>query len=378
MENKTSVKGRNKQFDFMLAVGIIFVIFGHNHQPANLFYPAYYFHMSLFFFISGYFFKPQATMGDKLNYFIKKTKTQLIPYLLLNLLFGIITYLLKQSNINLGGDITLNNIFISPFDRGDHYTLYLSAWFLFNLYFISIIANILYQKYLHINIGIAIITFIIMLFLLEKGEAKGNSMWMTFAIRTGFGFSFFSLGFLFKQFENKLKEYILKPITIVALFLAVNILNTNFGNISYSIMTGSVGNKNVIVPVITSICIIFIIYIIAHHCVAVIKDNSVVYLIGQNTFSIMVWHFTAFWLVNFILYSLGFVPFKELSNVYFKLNVDKLWLIYQIPAVVFPIMLANAYRNAKQSLISYLPSNKASTAKKQAKSGKTNKKGISG
>lgn len=348
------INSRNKQWDLMRAIGIIFVVWGHNYQPPFLFFPAFYFHLSLFFFISGYFFKPQITIIDKTVYIFKKTRNQLLPYFAFNLFFGLITMWLRPMGINLGLNLSLESMFLAPFGRGDQFVLYLAAWFLFNLYFISIFAGLVYQKNIRVNIGIVILASIMMLIFLDIGNSPNNSVLMIFIIRSIFGFGFFSLGYLFRLFESQIQKLIVRPITIVILYLIVNVLNVNFGNISYSIMFGNVSNNSVVVPVLTSVCIILLVYVIAFYAIKMLKKNSLLYEIGRYSYSIMIWHLTFFFLVNFILYKLSLIPYSALSDVYFRYEIEKLWLIYQIPAIIIPVMMALGFNLARQRILNFL------------------------
>lgn len=332
----------------MRAIGIIAVVWFHNYQPPFLFFPSSYFIFGLFFFISGYFFKPLITIKDKLSYFIKKTRKLLLPYFVLNFFFGLFTMWLATMDIHLGSDLTLHNIFVMPFSGGDQFHLYLATWFLFNLYFINIFAGIVYQKNSAINISIAAGIVIAMLVFLNFGKNHNNSMWMIFFVRSAFGFGFFSLGYLLHLFEPRIQKFIIKPIAIIILYLIFDVLSTNFGNISYDILFGSVGNNLVIVPILASLCIILMLYIISFHVVKILKKKSIVYVIGQNSFAIMVWHLTFFFLVNLTLYKLRLIPYSALSDVFFRYKVEKLWLVYQIPGVFGPILLVGGYHFIKQ------------------------------
>lgn len=345
------VNSRNKQLDLMRAVAIVSVVWGHNYQPPFLFFPAFYFHISLFFFISGYFFRPQVTIKDKVQYFFKKTRNLLIPYLAFNLFFGLLTAWLRSVNIHLGADLNLESMFVAPFGGGDQFVLYLAAWFLFNLYFISIFAGLVFQKNVKVNIGIVVLAFIMMLVFLNNGKNPNNSMWTIFMCRSIFGFCFVGLGYLFHLFESQISKIIVKPITVVILYMIVNILSANFGNISYSILFGNVSNDLVLVPVITSLCIILLVYTFAFYVTKILKPNSLIYEIGQYSFSIMVWHLTLFLLVNSILYKLSIIPYSALSDVYFRYNVEKLWFIYQLPAIIIPVLIMKAYNLMKLKVL---------------------------
>ena len=254
---------------------------------------------------------------------------------------------LKPSGIYLGGDINFYNLFIAPFGRGDQFALYLAAWFLFNLYFVSIFAGIVLQKNIKVNIGIIAIACIFMLIFLHTNEEPNSSI-LPFISRSIFGFCFLGFGYLFRLAEPRMQKLIIKPVTIVVLYLIVNILSANFGNIWYSILFGNVRNDIVIVPVITTFCIIFMVYIISFYLDFLFKLNPFIYEIGRHSGSIMSWHLFFFFVLNWYFYERGFIPLAALSNVYFNYNLDKLWLFYQIPAIALPVLMAMYYHNLKQ------------------------------
>lgn len=348
------IHSRNKQIDIMRAFGIIFIIWGHSYQPPFVFFPVFY-ALALFFFTSGYFFTPQVTIRDKFRYFLKKTRKQLILYLLFNLFFGLLTTWLKPKGINLGLDLNLETFFIYPFGRGDQFVLYLSAWFLLNLYFISIFAGIVFQKSNKVNIFISVCAFILMcISLLFTYNKPDISMWVTFFSRCAFGFAFFCIGYLVHTYEPKIQKFVVMPINVIILYLIFDVSKKNFGDVNYDILFGNVNNQIVIVPILATLCIIFILYIGAFYLKNILSQHSFIYLIGQHTFSIMVWHLTCFFLVNFILYKLTFVTFMDLSNVYFTYNIENLWIVYQLPAIVLPILLIETYYLIKQKCLSFL------------------------
>jgi len=341
---KRRIKSRDKHWDLIRAVGIVFVVLGHNYQPAYIFFPAFYFQVSIFFFISGYFFKPQTSFLGKAKLIYKKTETQLLPYLLLNLFFGIFTMWLKSLGINLGADLNFETMFIMPFSGGDQFNLYLAAWFLFNLYFINVVAALFYVKDIKKNLPLIGAAIIFMLIFLIIGNQSSKSIWMIFLIRSAFGFGFFSLGYLFHQFEKQIQKVIIHPYSMIFLYLSVNIINVNFGNVSYTIVHGNINNQIVIVPVISSLAIILFIYAVTYYAKRAFKPDSFIYQVGQYSYAIMVWHLTVFFLINLIFYQLSLIPFSSLSQVFYKYQEQKFWLIYQIPAIVVPVLMAKIHQ----------------------------------
>ncbi|KAF0814765.1 hypothetical protein IGB42_00820 [Andreprevotia sp. IGB-42] len=336
---------RNTQFDLMLAIGIIFVLMGHSHQPAFLFYPAYAFHMGLFFFISGYFFKPPVALAEKARFIARKSRTQLLPYLALLLLFGVLTQLLRKAGLNLGAEMDMNSLVWGVFERADQFNLYLSAWFLMTLYLVNVVAAIAFGKQLGRNLVVMLVAAALFYQLLEMGKLNYGD-WHLQLIRCGFGFFFFGLGYLFRVFEAALKPLLLKPAALIGLFVLVNVLNVHFGNLSYSILLGNIGNELVWVPVLSTLAIILMIYAAAHFLAQICTEKSLLLLIGRNTFAIMIWHFFAFLLLNLLLFALGLVKFEQLSDVYFRYQPEKTWVLYLAAGLFIPIGIAKLYRRA--------------------------------
>ena len=93
--------------DVMLALGIIFVVMGHNYQPDILKLPAYTFQVAIFFFVSGYFFKGQSGLKNKLLWLKKKTINLLGPYFIYNIFFAILTTYLISQGVYLGEKFTM-------------------------------------------------------------------------------------------------------------------------------------------------------------------------------------------------------------------------------------------------------------------------------
>lgn len=95
-------KKRIEWIDTAKGIGMIFVQMGHTYFPDIIINWIYSFHMPLFFFLSGVTYR-----GERYNfkeYFIRKIKSFLIPYLL----FCIISILSSRILQALSGNINLN------------------------------------------------------------------------------------------------------------------------------------------------------------------------------------------------------------------------------------------------------------------------------
>lgn len=351
MENKE--KTWNYKFLVLEALGIIFVVIGHN-QPINAFFNNvflfYQFHMALFVFVSGYFFKDNGVK----EFIGKKTKKLIGVYIIWNCIYGIIVNILKYVNIvNYGNDFNLYNIFVAPFiGSSNQFGFNAPAWFMISLYFIQLIYFFINKLLNKIKIKeristtiITIVFAIIVLKLYQKGLLQ--SEYWKLLIRVAFLLPFYLLGILYKKYEkyDKLNNYFIFTITIIV----QAILLQKFGRIDYNLNTFFIG-KNYIIYFIASINgIVFwlrISDIIARH----FENNKIIECIGKNTLPIMMHHLFCEFLLNLIISILNqkihvlnhFNQVDFQNNIWYKYDNSSngtINLIYAIIGIVIPILI---------------------------------------
>lgn len=342
---------RDKHVDVMLFWGILFVVMGHNYQLDWFFFPAYTFHMAFFFFISGYLFSIKETIKEKISFIFKKIRRQLIPYFLINLIVGIITFFLAKQEIMIGGGLSIKNLFVEPFISGHQYYLDVPLWFLLNLFLVNVIAQLInWRSTRKAKIIIFLIILPICLYLVYKGLDNYKDIRLTI-VRTGFALLFFEIGILMKEFKNQALKVLKNPATIAIMWAAVVLLRNFFGKIDYVIMLGSVQNKFFIIPVITTFLIVCISYVICYYLSEVLNDKSWIIKIGQKTFYIMALHLSIFFIINFIFYKFNIITIKQLSTYSFSYHVSKWFLVYQIPAILLPVLIGIAVDKIKPMII---------------------------
>jgi len=338
---------RNKQFDLMLAFGIIFVVLGHVYQPPSLFYPAYSFHIPLFFFISGYFFSIKTSIREKLSWSWHKTKSQLLAYFALNTFFAILYLALLKYDVITGQDITIHNFFVEPFMHAHQFWLLAPAWFLITLYLSSILLQlVLWKKNKTWILAVLALFVCINLYSLNEGLQLFKNYKLTL-VKTAFGSLFMLFGLAFKQFEDKVQKTLYNPITLILIIVLIDVLRENWGNmgsINLSISDGSVQNIHAFIPVLTSLLIIFLIYTICHLGTYLIKDNSIILSIGRGSFSIMSWHLFAFLVVDLILLIFGKTYIGDLCNVYSSYQPHKFWFFYASAGILLPLFFLKTYK----------------------------------
>lgn len=107
--------------------------------------PYYSFHMPLFAFISGYFYKKGSE--HRLGVYAKKKIIRLLgPYMVYNLMYGMIAQGLHRAGFAFGGDLSLWNLFVEPFITGHQFEYNLAAWFVPALFLVEM-ANVLYAAF---------------------------------------------------------------------------------------------------------------------------------------------------------------------------------------------------------------------------------------
>ena len=137
--------GINMQFCILSALGMFFVVDGHlNNSYLDIggLVPYYSFHMPLFAFISGYFYKRGSE--HRLGVYAKKKIIRLLgPYMVYNLMYGMIAQGLHRAGFAFGGDLSLWNLFVEPFITGHQFEYNLAAWFVPALFLVEM-ANVLF------------------------------------------------------------------------------------------------------------------------------------------------------------------------------------------------------------------------------------------
>ncbi|MFO0581990.1 MAG: acyltransferase family protein [Anaeromyxobacter sp.] len=342
--------GRLRHVDVMLAFGIVMVVMGHHHQPPYLFLDAYTFHMPLFFFASGYLATAKEGLGAKLRFLGGKARGQLLLYFRWNLFFAVLTFLLALAGVRLGYAIpafgtraevlaSLRGFFVQPFEDGHQYHLYLAAWFILQLFLVHVAFQVVVWRpgKAWATAALAVVAALLVP-VLEAGLQSFEDLRLT-GVRTALALFFFLAGHVVRLHEGRLARVLLAPWSLVAAFALVNVLAVNLGNIRYNFVLGNVSNVRVWVPVATSLLIVLMVFQLAHHAARFLPDRSPVYLLGRSTLDVLVWHFTVFLAVNAVLCALGLVPFEKLSDNWYAWEREKSWLLYEVPALVFPVLL---------------------------------------
>ncbi len=121
----------NRTMRILGAFGVILVAAGHLNLSAfdcGGLFPYYSFHVYIFLFIAGYFYREE----DEEHYgafLLRKAKTLMLPYLIFNLLYGILATVLLGRGFAIGEKLSPYTLFVSPFLGGHQFMYHFPSWF---------------------------------------------------------------------------------------------------------------------------------------------------------------------------------------------------------------------------------------------------------
>lgn len=350
---------RNKQFDILAAIGILFVVIGHCGGVTILphWFSIYSFHMPLFLFISGYFYHIENQKNIK-GTLINKVKKFVIPYFAWNLFYMCFLILVTKTGlVGLQANITLYNFFIEPFVHGNQFYFNHPSWFLLSLFLIQVvyllIRKVLSFLYAENEWGILFITFILgtcAVYVSYLGYKSGLGLVLT---KIFLGMFFYHLGYLYKV---KLEEvdvsrntryfFCVFLIQLILLFITkgntrISMWNGDYNNTPYSFM-----------PFLTALPAIAFYLRVSKILVPAVENNKTVCMIGQNTFSIMMHHQFTFFLINFVFFIVNiFVDLPQFdlyhaSSWYFYFfGNEQFRMVYLAAGMTVPIVIEKGSKN---------------------------------
>ena len=365
------MKSRNIELTVLKALGIIVVV--SCHSGVNLFnmigipislttelFPEYSYHMPLFIFASGYFYK-RIYESNLLELGVKRFPS-LIKYEKCNLFYFLLCFILIDLGF-LSRDInfTFKSLLIEPFLGGFQFYFNGPAWFVPFLFLLQIIftgiRKVIGLKFDSFRNGfdtnlrqesiflvILIVIGFISASLSNIYPVINDSMNMSQSfLRILFGLQFFQLGFFYKEFLEKKVNLSYISFLIVVIFKIIVYLI--FGYYTFSLRTIKFNNHSML-PFVVSIlgivyCLHLVKFIISIGCKINSRIISVICIIGDNTWSIMMHHLLIKWCLS------GIYDLKILPN---SLSVAGNYLISPILCIILPIVFAYLYDSLLSSL----------------------------
>lgn len=327
------MKGRVGWLDVGKGMGMVLVIFAHDHIPMMLKTFIYTFHMPLFFFLSGFLFSP-AKYRRFSSFFISKCKSLVIPYFS----FSIIVYSWFLVRYKMG-DVDYDHSLFKPLIgtiigiRNSDWTVHLGAlWFLTCLFITELLFYFLKTR-LKTNffVGIALIltSFLGYLYSIFLGEPLPWNIDAAFIAVLFYGF-----GHVYKENTQKLSHFFNRKSLLICCFLNIvtGYLNFLLSGERVDMYEGLYGNYALFIISAFSGIIAFLI------AVQKMRSNAVLEYIGRNSLIYLALH------QSIVFSTLNMVFKKTLENDSF---LGGIWIgsLYTIIAIVVIAPVAYFIKN---------------------------------
>ena len=213
---------------FLQTIGMAAVVLGHYNSIStalNNVFTYFSWHMPLFMFISGILFCRKLSSRGFLQTITVKIRKLLLPALFVNLCYGIIGMLMKnQGLLKYVHDLSLRTLLIDPFLDGYQFGIDIALWFIFQLFIIEILFNVLARlPGRFTDIAVTGIFFLAAVWTSRYsiGYGKNVTGLLLLLLRTGYMSFFFSLGITYEKHLRRLLQGIGKPLTWAAAVLLV-------------------------------------------------------------------------------------------------------------------------------------------------------------
>lgn len=357
---------RDTTMDIMKALGILAVVSGHAWSGTSLApYPPYSFHMPLFFFISGYFFKEDIAIHIK-KILTKNIIHLILPTLIFTFFYALISIVLYLFEFKfLNPEITIANLFVNPILASGAFDFNSAYWFIACLFFVKIYFEVVHRyiffiirKYIDINLLFLHILFILIYFIIAYCSVSMSINMFTnslisdfriFFLRILFALFFYYIGFLFRTYNAG--RYLNNLWVIFILFIIAQQILASGIKIDFWVQIMKFETH--IFPFVTSLNAIVFFYIISS-ILSKHSASSILVIIGQNSFPILLHHLFGFFILNILLVILGIVRIDEITSIYYQWNTVNTWYLYIVFGLAVSFIMHRYSNIIKILFLSYI------------------------
>lgn len=348
------------------------MVIGHAECPHALFMFLFEFHMPIFFITAGYFFSVKY-LNDEATFVKKRIKGLYLPFLKWAIFFTLIHNwmfdlgIMNEKYGNSANGVThpytwhqIQQNIVNCITEMGGYDQFLTGafWFFRALFIASILYLILFKlwKYLtrksnsidYNTIGVLVCVTMLLVCAWKTGGGLRIQNIVQGGYRDLMGTFYFGCGFLFKQYQNKIKQnwwLTVSYFIIVALFStyapASMDWNTSFNKFLLSP-----------IPAILGFLMVYNVSTWLDRHDGIIK-RFLVYC-GDNTLYIFIFHIVSFKLVSLIkiwYYNLDYLQIGCHMVVHYNSEKDLFWIPYSIAGVGIPLVWNYYYKRIKSSII---------------------------
>ena len=332
----------SNKINILKALAILIVVSGHLEFSLIPMFPPYSFQVILFFFIAGMLFNEKY---DFIEYFKRRFKSLMIPYILYCLAYLGITYTITPVVGKFWGmPVSLRNEFLIPFLTGHQLDLISPLWFVPQLFTTLIVYKIL--NYIKLNIWLRSGIYLLLAFAAIQMEPLAGNLYILYLLRTMFSLFFVHLGYLYVQkIEGKFNIFNYKTLAFVLILQSFLWLTnadytpTDGIGLSYILVWGDFDNW--IVPILTGFTGIWMSLFLVEAGYNYIKDWKFLGKIGQNTYHIMANHLLVFNFITYTILALKGIPFdiRNSHDIYWFYCPMKTTYFYFVIGIIVTVCM---------------------------------------
>lgn len=362
------MREEHKQLRILMAIGIILVVAGHlgfNAFDVGGLFPYYSFHVFIFLFVAGYFYRTEEK-EHIFRYLGRKCRTLLLPYLVWNVVYGILASVLRRVGFGIGGELTLRNLLVEPFLGGHQFMYQFPAWFVPALFLLEV-GNVVGRRFLSLlRLEKEWLVFMVCLLagIATVALAKGGHVWGYYKLpgRLLFMLPGFQLGRFYKEYlEERIRKVpdLWYLAALVGIQLVVCIC---CDGLAFSAVWVSSFANAAFIPYVTVVTGIAFWLRISDWICRIPCISRVLTVVGRNTYSVMMHHVFWFMVIKAVCLAVLSVTGSgaDFDRTMFMSDVGYIYLIggteaskwlYLLAGVVLPVCCSHAVR----ALISKTP-----------------------
>ena len=333
---------RNNTISIAKAFGIILMVIGHASCPTLLHNFIYQFHMPLFFFFSGYCFKDKY-LDDFKTYSIRRVKGIYIPYVKYALLFLLLHNVFFHLNIyndayGYMGSVSqlyshhdfIRRVIKITTSMSYEEQLLGGYWFM-KILFITSFLGYAFYKFLHsakaryLGIGLLISGTVALSF-----SEEFSDFWYSIYLSCHAAI-YFIAGKEFSSLKIPQNWWF----TLICLIGVIAI------SVIHPAPIGFTAQKYLLLYVIGALFGILFTHNVSKHIQKLPKVSQALTYIGNNTLTILTWHFISFKLVSLLIIYIYKLPIEQLATfpVITEYAKSGWWIAYTLIGVALPICM---------------------------------------
>lgn len=304
---------RDNSVSIAKGVAIILMVLAHSRFSEYGNYWINMFHMPLFFFMAGYCFKDKYLDASK-DYITRRIKGIYFPYVKWSLIFLLphnLFYHLNIYNDVFGFRGKVSHLYsLSEYAiRGVHIVTKMTGhehllggfWFLKTFLFASIIGFIILKYVRKPILGGAILLFLTIILV----YADISVPYFEIGARETFASSFFVTGYAYKKSNSNLSAYLI-PLVLFSIFLIT--VGMEFWQATLQNFTVIKVLPYYMTATIATIAVLEVCKQLNN------KKINIIVNIGNNTLTILTWHFLCFRIVNLLIIYIYRLPVERLAE----------------------------------------------------------------